>query len=68
MFKDVFEDDALYNHAIRIYNDETQEICERRYLSAEDAGPDEYLLDFIGYERYEVYQRDMTTREWKRIY
>lgn len=65
---DIIEDDARYNYAIRIYNDETQEVCERMYLSPEDAEIEEYLLNFIGYERYEIYQRDMTTREWKRIY
>lgn len=66
--KDIFENDTRYNYAIRIYNDETQEIMEKRYLSADDAESDEYILGFIGYERYEAYQRNMITREWERVY
>lgn len=68
MMRDIFEDDARYNYAIRIYNDETQEIAERRYLSADDAETEEYILNFIGYERYEAYQRDPVTREWEQVY
>lgn len=68
MMKDIFENDKRYNYAIRIYNDETQEIMERRYLSADDAEMEEHILDFIGYERYEAYQRNMITREWEQVY
>lgn len=68
MMRDIFEDDARYNYAIRIHNDETQEIAERRYLSADDAETEEYILNFIGYERYEAYQRDPVTREWEQVY
>lgn len=68
MMKDIFEDDARYNYAIRIYNDKNGSILEKRYLSADDAETEEYILDFIEYEHYEIYQRNMTTREWEQVY